>query len=178
MTNCKDKISESHHFLTSLINSQTDHNSFQYTLSAFLASFRSIYFYLEEESKANPEFRSWLNTIKAKLTDNEKTNLLKTKRNLNIHKGPVKPRAEISTSIQESVSAIDHLTLKIVHADGTIEKFEDLDNAVSISVSPEILSEDKWLWYFDNYPDLDVISICKECLTIMEEIVAEYETKF
>ncbi|MCW7078488.1 MAG: hypothetical protein OCU22_05105 [Canidatus Methanoxibalbensis ujae] len=33
-------------------------------------------------------------------------------------------------------------------------------------------------WYFDDFPDVDVITICEECLKRMKDIVSECKKKF
>jgi len=33
-------------------------------------------------------------------------------------------------------------------------------------------------WYFDEFPDVDVITICEECLKKIKDIVSECKKKF
>ena len=177
MTNTSTKFLEAKYFLNRLIEFQTDRTPFKYNLSAFLAAFRSVTLFMQKEYSGVENFATWYETVRIELESNTKMKLLNKNRVTTIHKVPIEPKAQIHVSIHESLTLTDEVTIEIIHADGTIEKEEPVISESS-ETPKEIKIEDKWLWYFDNYNDSDVITICNDCIISLEKIITECELKF
>lgn len=177
MNNTQDKLLEARYFLERLIEFQKDRVALKYNLSAFLAAFRSVTLFMQTEYSHVENFSQWYAAKQKELESNDKMKLLNKKRVMTIHKVPVEPQAQIHVSIHEKLSATDELTIELIHADRTIEKREPIITERAES-RPETIINDKWLWFFDDYPNSDVISICNECIISLENIVSECESKF
>jgi hypothetical protein len=177
MNNTFDKFLEAKYFLKCMVESEADRMPFKYNLSAFLTAFRSVTFFMQKEYSKIDGFIEWYLDKQKKLESDEKMQLLNKKRVMTIHKVPVGLHAQINVSIHESVFATDEVSVEIIHADGTIEK-EDPKTIERIEPPTEIAMPDKWLWFFDDYPNSDVVSICNECTDNLSNIISECNSTF
>ena len=169
---------EAKYFLQCLSEKQSDRDAFKYNLSAFLSAFRSITFIMQKEFANIPEFELWYISQQVILRLNDKMKLLNAKRVLTVHQVPVQLRAEIHINIGEQITLTDTLTMEIIHSDRAIEKEEPAIIEYPLPSFDETKENDQWFWYFDDYPNFDVLSICNECVIYLETIILECELKF
>ena len=183
MADTFDKLQEAKFFFEQMNNCQTDRTGFKYNLSAFLSAFRSITFVMQKEYSKIQDFENWYQVKQEELKSNDRMKLLDSMRVITIHKTSIHPRAQIYASIEETVWATDEIHAVVIHADGTVEN-SDLKNSAKIELPPEAINtpkeliDDKWLWFFKEYPKTDIMTICNECLILMGNIVSECELKF
>jgi|ERR1035437_3153178 hypothetical protein len=184
MNNTFDKLLEAKYFLERMIEFQADRMPFKYNLSAFLAAFRSVTLFMQREYSDAENFNLWYSIKQKELESNEKMQLLNRKRVMTIHKVSVELHAHINVSIHERVFAADESSAEIVHADGTIEKDEQIiadrweSPSETIIDGNQTIIDDKWLWYFDDYPHSDIVSLCDECTIYLANIVSECSSTF
>ena len=172
MDNTFEKLSEAQYFLDRMIALQANRLFFKYNLSAFLSAFRSVTFFMQKEYSGMENFAKWYSLKQSEFEANKEMQLLNTKRVMTIHKVPVGLHANINGSIHERIFITDHLSVEIIHADGTIEKEKPI-NIERIELTDEIASNEKWLWYFDDYTQSDVVSICSDCMTYLSNVVSD-----
>jgi hypothetical protein len=177
MSNTENKLFEAKYFFERMLEYQTQHIPFKHNLSAFLAAFRSVTFFMQKEYSKAENFLPWYKIQQKQLETNDKMKLLNEKRVMTIHSLPVEPKAQIHVSVHDYLCITEEITFEIIHANGTIEK-ETSITTEQPELPEEIIIDDQWLWYFDDYPSSDIISVCKECLISLEYITSECESKF
>jgi len=176
MTNTKEKLLEAKHFLEQMMENQSDQSAFKYSLSAFLAAARSVTFIMQKEFDKVSDFKKWYAKKQGEMKSDEAMRLLKDKRTMTIHRQPVRPHAHVNVSISESVAVSESISIVITRADGTVERRESEPTPPPVPAKGEDTTE--WRWYFDELPEKDVITVCKEHIVKLETLVAECESQF
>ena len=109
----------------------------------------------------------------------EKMKLLKEKRNITIHQKPIYLRAHVNVNATSSIGLVPNIIIHHAHANGTEERYSSMEEEKE---RPQTQAKSdvnvQWRWYFDEFPDVDVITICEECLKRMKDIVSECKKKF
>jgi hypothetical protein len=177
MTDTADKFLEAQYFFKRLVDNQNNREEFKFNLSAFLSAFRSVTLFMQKEFGKINEFKKWYSDQQCKMKANSDFSLLNTKRVMTIHTSSVKPHARITISLSDSVTATDSCSAQIVHQGGSTENTDLAEpQPPKHTIEPEVA--DRWLWYFADQPNKDVITICKESMEILEDIVKECELKY
>lgn len=174
MTNTKQKLLEAKYFLKRMIENQAERDTFKYNLSAFLAAFRSVTMIMQKEFNKVSRFADWYQVQQGKMKADDKMKLLNTKRTMTIHQQPVQPHAHVNVSISERVITTASISMIVTRADGTVERY----NSAPPEPPPTPTKNEttvQWRWYFDEIPDIDVVTVCQECMTKLEAIVSECE---
>lgn len=77
-----------------------------------------------------------------------------------IHKKIIKPVAHVSLNIVDIRRVTDTVSIHIINPNGTIEKRKD--NSIPLrEPGKENTVKQEWQWYFDDFQDKDVITLCK-----------------
>jgi hypothetical protein len=177
MTDARNKLSEAEYFLDRMVETQADRDAFEYNLSAFLAAFRSVDYVMTAEFDDRPGFANWHRTQVTKVKADKGMKLLVDKRHLTIHKEPVKPRAEIEVKVSETIRVNATASVVVRHKDGTTEVHRSAPKAAK-EPAAKSKTEIEWRWYFNELPDVDVVTLCQESVSKLDAIVAECEQGF
>lgn len=173
----------------------------QYYLSAFLSSARSVLHYLLEEynikfglnialsekmypdtfKKAAEEtnnnrallFFKWWSKGKKALENAPVGKLLINKRDIGIHRVQVKPDLAKIT-VKDTVHLSGRLELKVFRKGKLVETRKSVEQP---SPSPKE-TETTFDWFFSEYPDEPILSVCEKFLNMLTAIVTEAEQKF
>jgi hypothetical protein len=175
----KEKICEAKYFLDRMIESQNDPKHFKYNLSAFLASFRSIWHFMNMEltgtklQPCNQKLHEWRrNALELQL--------LSKSRDTTIHRRIIATRNDVAvhvTTVSAEAQALP-VSVRIENANGSV--VESLNSKEEYTpASEETAQKDKpwaeYTWYFaldDDTKDIpnvdsilqkDVITICQTC---------------
>ena len=162
MSDTKDKLLESKYFLERMTETQSNRDAFKYNLSAFLAAARSVTAIMQKEFDKVSGFKEWYEEIQAKLLSDVAMKLLKDKRDITIHQQPVRPRAHVNVRITERIVLGDSMSFVLTHADGTIERGKPESTPSPLPARTETKTESEWQWYFDELPQKDILTVCKE----------------
>lgn len=178
MTNTREKLLEAKYFLDRMIEKQSERDFFQYNLSAFLSAARSITFFMQEEyGKANG-FDQWYTNKQTHMRADKTTRFLNDKRVMTIHQKPVKPAAHVKVTASATVGINVSASAIVTRANGTVEKIgpepKPKLELKSAPVKPETVTE--WQWYFHEIKDKDVVTLCKEHIRKLEDLVEECES--
>jgi len=177
MTNTREKLVEAKYFLERMIENHAERDAFKYNLSAFLSAARSVTLIMQKEFGNVPGFTDWYSVQQGRMRDDSKMKILANKRDLTIHQEPVRPRAHVDLSATGHVIVTASVSMVVIHADGTVERRDSTPSTpppAPAKTEPTV----EWHWYFDEIPDTDVITICKEHVGKLESIVAECERLF
>jgi hypothetical protein len=124
-------------------------------------------------------FLEQMRNTQMRIKSDDLMKLLKDKRNITVKQEPVRPRALVKVSMNESAVAIDDgFSLVIKRANGTVEKSESVPAQPPPQPKAQTQTTVEWLWYFVELPDKDVVSVCAECVTKLESLVRECESRF
>lgn len=178
MSYTRDKLLESKYFLERMTETQSNRDTFKYNLSAFLAAARSVTAVMQKEFDKISGFKGWYKEIQAKLQCDDTTRLLKNKRDITIHRQPVRLHAHVNVSITERVALSDSMSIVITRTDGTVERRESEPTPPPMPTKTETKTESEWQWYFDELPEKDAVTICKEHIAKLDIIVEECESRF
>jgi hypothetical protein len=177
MTDTEGKLLEAEYFLKLMIENQAEHDTFKYNLSAFLSAFRSITLIMQKEFNKCPGFAHWYSTQRNKLKADKKMNSLNTKRVMTIHLQTIQQRAQINVNITDRISLISNVSTVLIHEDGS----EELSGSLAATLPPtpaETKSTVQWLWYFEDIPDIDIVTLCQDCMNKLKPIVSECKQRF
>ena len=184
MNNTQEKMVEAKYFLERMIEFQTARIPFKHNLSAFLSAFRSVTFFMQKEYSGDESFKLWYSTKQKEFDTNEKMDLLNKKRVMTFHHVPLDIHSDIHVSVHEKAFASDESFAQLFHADGTIKKEEHIiineEPAIieQVDSQSETIIDNKCLWYFNDYPNSDVITVCEEGTIYLTAIVLECITTF
>jgi hypothetical protein len=151
-----------------------DPESFQFELSAFLSSARSILQYGNEEAITKPSGQAWYD---GQVSGNPILKHFKDKRDINIHCEPVETNRQIEVTVTEHVNVSESLRIEIRREDGSVEVREHKDDPTPIKPhSDESTIEIKY--YFDDWSGQeDVINLSESYLVALEGFVTDGQTK-
>jgi len=68
------------------------------------------------------------------------------------------------------------VSIVITRADGTIERWEWEPTPSPVPAKTEAIT--KWRWYFEELPEKDVVTVCKEHIAKLDTLVEECESRF
>ncbi len=176
MTDTRNKLLEAKYFWKQLKNNQSNRDIFRYNLSAFLSAARSVTFIMQNEFNKVLGFKEWYASNQSAMEKDTTMKILNKERRMTIHKKPVSPHAHVEVGIKEAITVSESISIVVTHADGTIEKRESEPESPHTPVKTEVTK--KWKWYFDDLPDDDIITACKEHLTKLESLVTKCESLF
>jgi len=175
-TNTRVKLQEAKYFLEQMRSKPADRNSFQCNLNAFLSAARSITFVMQTEFSEVLDFTEWYVQKQFELKNSKKMILLNDKRVLTIHKKSVKPRAHVKLSINEHIGLTDSVKVVIRRANGTTETTESKPTPKKKPAVSDTVTQ--WKWYYDDYPQEDIITLSEEQLATLETLVTDCEMLF
>jgi hypothetical protein len=145
-----------------------DPEAFQYELSAFLSSARSVLQYALEEAKQKANGQKW---YKGQVSGNAVLKFFKDKRDLNIHAEPVRPSRHISVSDTAHISISESIRIEITQEDGTKEIREHKEAPPKPS-QIESSSEVKIRYVLTDWVGSeDAIELSRQYLTALESFV-------
>ena len=178
MSDTREKLLEVKYFFERMMETQPDRYDFKYNLSAFLAAARSVTAIMQKEFDKVSGFKNWYKNIQAKLQSDDTMKLLKDKRDVTIHQQPVRPHAHVNVSITEHMVLGDSASIVITRADGTVERLESEPTPSTEPARTKAITDPEWQWYFDELPEKDIVTVCKEHIAKLDTIVEECECRF
>lgn len=164
----QEKLKEAGYFFQRMAASVNDPAAFQYELSGFLSSARSVLQYAYEEAGKKPGGKQW---YEAQVTGNSVLKFFKDKRDVNIHVEPVRPSRHVSVSITEHVMISESIRIEIRKEDGTVEVREHKEEPPELMPQGEA-AEVTSRYVFDDWngPE-DVINLSRQYLAALETFV-------
>lgn len=171
--NEQEKLREAKYFFERMKSALEEPEAFRYELSAFLSAARSVLQYAREEAI----IRNKLQWYEDQVSKNSVLVFFREKRNLNIHKEPVKPSRRVSLSLTEHIHVSDSIIIKIQKEDGTTETRGHKEKP-----APSALDEgctDKIIRYvFEDWPGTeDVLALSHQYLKSLESFVQKFSNE-
>lgn len=177
LSHARDKLNEAKYFLDRLSDLRAERDPFRYNLSAFLASARSVTWMMQKEYSTVDGFREWYEQKQAIMHADTEMKFLDDQRDKTVHMETLHPRAHVSLSIHDAVRITDSVTIVLTHADGSREVRESPPSPPPPVEKPEPAEVD-WRWYFERFPERDIVHLCREYWQKLEAIVVECEALF
>jgi hypothetical protein len=183
MTDTRDKLLEAMYFFGQMEKNSAERDTFRYNLSAFLSAARSVTLIMQNEFDKITGFGEWYSNKQVEMNKDEIWKFFNEKRVATIHQGPIKPLAHYKMTICNPITfTVNVMSLKMIikRTDGTIEERKSEPEPPLVpdkhSEHGEITTE--VLWYFDDLQDKDIVTLSKEYLSKLENIVTECESKY
>ena len=177
MRDTLEKMEEARYFLSCMKSDLINVSHFKFNLSAFLSAARSVTLIIQKELSPVPGFSDWYSRKQNKFETDKLMKFFNKKRVLLIHEEPVRPRKEVHIAYKDSIHLNDKLAVFVLHADGSTEIREggqQFSGKKTIKNKPDV----KHLWFFDDMPNQDLISLCEEYLEKLQQLVMECQSKF
>ena len=155
-SNTRDRLKEVQFYFEHMQGSLENQENFRYYLHAFLNAARSVTLVMRQEFGKISGFEEWYRERQIQMDNDKEMKDLKNKRNIVLKKSPIKPNK--TGTIQLGLTY-------------QVESKEALDMPESGRIT--IIQ-----YFFDDYPEKDVVTLCKEHLKKLEIIVDGCESKF
>lgn len=184
MTRTSAKLDEARFFLRHIDQSKTRYPEFDYYLNAFLGSARSVLWVMRAEYQDVPGWKTWYDSKQLTTEDKTLFDALRDVRNRSVKRGTVE--TEISAIVDIPKARNDPNVNAAFFATDTPGKVEfvPLDGS---EATAQILRENRPIAYgvlktvyrrVDEFPEEDVVSVCKKYLERLESLVNECGDKF
>lgn len=112
------KLAEANYFYSMMVENYNDRQKFDYNLSAFLTSARSVMQYILEEAQSMEGGRSWYDR---QISTRRILSFFKDKRDVNIHSEPAKPSINATVSVTETIRIKDTASIIVRDSEGNIK---------------------------------------------------------
>jgi hypothetical protein len=164
----QEKLKEAGYFFQHMAASVNDPAAFQYELSAFLSSARSVLQYAYKEARKNPGRRKWYD---AQVTGYSVLEFFKDKRDVNVHVEPLKPTRHVSVSDTLNVMISESIRIEIRKEDGTVEVREHKEELPELRPQGEAAEVTSRYLFDDWNGSEDVIDLSRQYLAALESFV-------
>ncbi len=165
------KLAEARFNYERLCTEIDDRKAFEYDLSAFLSSARSVLQYACKEAKTKQGGQQW---YERQVTGNAVLSFFKDKRDLNIHTEPVRPSTHISISASVGIGIDVSASAELRDAQGNIkgQSSSETTQSVSAAKSAPTPASVKISYYFSDWSGSeDVLDLCQKYLNELELVV-------
>lgn len=183
MSKTKERLNESHFFLRKFNKNYFNHPQCVYFLDAFIASSRSVLWIMRHEYGKIDGWKEW---YKSKQPKKEEKNLLKNitdLRNRSQKREPIKPDMQVQIQIKNISPEIEK---KLKEWEGKKVKGEFQTIKSEIVDKPKISKKaisftgkiDHLKGIVPEFPEDDILSVCRKYYSLLELLVSECEKKF
>jgi len=97
------------------------------------------------------------------------------KRNIAVHRGSVRPNIQKITLYDTAVATESITIIKKNETGNIIEIYESPGKSTVKPIEPKPAEID---WYFEEYPDKNILNVCREFLENIRQMVEEAKTNF
>jgi hypothetical protein len=163
-----EKLKEARYFFQQMTASVNDPVAFQYELSAFLSSARSVLQYARKEARKKPGGQQ---SYDRQVTGNSVLEFFKDKRDVNVHAKPLRPTRHVSVSDTLNVMISESTRIEMRKEDGTVEVREFREERPELRPQEEA-TEVTSRHVFDDWngPE-DVIDLSRLYLAALDDFV-------
>ena len=183
MSKIKDKLNESNFFLVQLEKYYNNYPEFDYFLNAFITSSRSISWIMRNEFGKISRWEKWYNS--QKLTEDEEKFLknISELRNRSQKKEPVKTKTQvvlsmknINTELEKNIGNFMNKKVQVTIVPTQKKKYKEpkisKESITFIGKIEELIPTVR------EFPDKNILLVCKKYYSILESLVEDCENKF
>lgn len=168
-----DKLDEAKYFLEQMKINVTDKQVFLYNLSAFLSSSRSITWVLQKEYSENPKFKKWYEEKKKEMEKDKLLRFFIEKRNYVIKESPIEPKGMTFIRVVEQMTVEESITVSQKMPNGSQKVLFQTPKSEEKAKPKQPEAKIEFRWFFDEYPDKDIITLCENYYKKLEDILKE-----
>jgi len=172
-----DKIKEAEYFYKQMLDTQEDSGAFKCNLSAFLSAARSVLQFACKEAITKPKGQYWYDTCVSKKLI---ISFFKDKRDINIHREPVKTRKDITLSLTEALHlSVSMGPIRMVQKDkyGNIISESISENQSELEprkVKKQVLPKVTYRYSFEDWVGSeDIPTLCQKYIDELKTITAD-----
>lgn len=188
MSKTRDKLEEAYFFLKKLEEHYTKPPDNNYYLSAFIGSSRSVTWVMKHEYSDIKGWKEWDNSRKPTLEEEDLLKNINEIRIRSVKKEPIKTSTQITIDINKKyttpklkemikdlVDKCKMVKVKIAAIKDPRKKHKVRMNKRSISFVGKI---DELFQVVEEFPDQDILPICRKYYLILKSLVDECEQHF
>ncbi|MCM3763432.1 hypothetical protein [Neobacillus niacini] len=184
MNYTESKLNEAKFFLDKLAEFYSKYPEFNYYLNAFIGSARSILWVMNSEFNKLDKWDEWYQSYELNKEENQFLKKINDLRITSVKRHPLEASEIINLEVVEE-SVTDELKEKLKkfdkkRVDIEMSIKEDGENATTNKdneVSFKVKLKNGYL-IVDDFPDLDILDVCKKYYSLLELIVKECIEKF
>ena len=166
------KLEAAAYHLEQMTKNLNDSKIFSYYLDAFLSSSRSVTFALKKEFSKNAKLMAWYIEKQNEMRKDPLMSFFVQMRNVTVKEGTPDKKTEASINLFSTLTISDSVSIKLTRANGTEEYYESPQNMKTPVVNekdPVQITK----YYFLEYPERDIVSLCSEYGSKLTELVEE-----
>lgn len=169
-----EKIQEAEYFYAQMSKAEEDSDAFKYNLSAFLAAARSVLQFALNEARTKSGGQQWYDSF---IKGNPVVSFFKDKRDINIHKEPLRVRKDVHIVLRETISVSESIIIVKSDEHGHIIG-ESKSETEPQNRKKEIPSKVTYRYRFDDWTgNEDILTLCQRYLAGLKTIVADGQKK-
>jgi hypothetical protein len=170
-----EKLDEAKYFLEQIKSNIENDRALKHNLSAFLSSARSITFVLQNEYSDNPNFGTWYAKKQEEMRNDNLLSFFVNKRNYVVKENSITPIKQRIITISDVGTAYESVTVMKKNPDGTEVVSQSTEQIAGAHIKPKD-TEVEVKWFFEDYPDKDIITLCEDYLGKLIQILGEART--
>lgn len=173
-----DKVLEAKYFLDRMRLNTANPPVFKFNLSAFVSAARSVTLHLQKEATWKPEHEKWYEDHRDELATDATCRFFKELRNAELHvrnTGTQAKGVKVVYTVPSDPLPTDAPRPAVVHGEPvSLVPLVGIFHPVTTS-EPGLMFQ-VWAWEFEARPGEDLIALCSEYITILQEFVERFET--
>lgn len=171
--NEKAKLDEARHFYSQMSANFNDRQKFNYNLSAFLSSARSVLQYTLEEVKGKKGGQAWYDK---RISSSSILQFFKDKRDINIHSEPIHPNQNVTVVAKVKIGIRVSASVVVRDANGNI-KYQSPIETNHPEIKSHSLEEPAQVtvkYVFSDWSgDEDILTLCQRYIDELDSVLQE-----
>jgi len=154
-----------------ILNVQERRENFEYNLSAFLSSARSILQYALREAEKKPGGQHWYDN---RISSSPTLKFFKEKRDINIHVEPIQPLAHSKIEHTGTLPLSGSISITAWDKDGNIKQQYSSDKSNPTQKESQIPPVKEIRYKFNDWSGSeDVLTLCQSCIQELENVIKD-----
>ena len=167
----RKKFKEVEHFYSKMIEEQEHRENFEYNLSAFLSSTRSILLYALREAETKPGGKQWYDN---RISSSPVLKFFKDKRDINIHKEPIQPLVHFKIGPTGTIRPSGSISITAQDKDGNIKQQYSSDKPDPIQKESKAPEFKEIKYRFNDWGGSeDVLTLCRMYVQELENVIKD-----
>jgi hypothetical protein len=180
MRKTQEKLNEAKFFLDHLEDCYNKPPEFDYFLNAFVSSSRSVLWIMRNEYGKINSWKEWYENQRPTKKEEKFLQKISELRNRSLKKGPIKTMHQLgffvkntSPQFEKKCKELEGQRVKLTISSKEEHQLEVTDNSITCTGK---LTD--FFPYVKEFPDDDILSICKKYYSMLESLATRCEKKF
>jgi hypothetical protein len=167
----RKKFKEAKHFYSKMIEEQEHREIFEYNLSAFLSSARSILLYALREAETKPGGKQWYDNC---ISSSPILKFFRVERDINIHEEPIQPLAHSKIGSTGTIRPLGSISIIARDKDGNIKQQYSSDKSDPIQKESKAPEFKETKYRFNKWGGSeDVLTLCRMYVQELKNVIKD-----